>query len=107
MKLNAEIIRVAPHFLLIDQFLGLAGSLGPSKVTFRPLIQEITQNWVGGCWMSTHQVWIFELFILAGLSGSMNMIRITASSLAFEVLRWARLLVGSGMVVDTHINCDE
>ena len=41
MKLNAEIIRVAPHFFLIDQFLGLAGSWGPSKVTFPLLVQEI------------------------------------------------------------------
>lgn len=43
MKLNAEMMRVAPHFLLIGQFLGLAGSLGPSQVTFCLLISECTR----------------------------------------------------------------
>ena len=43
MKLNAEMMRVAAHFFLMGQFLGSAGSLGPSKVTFFLLVFESTR----------------------------------------------------------------
>ena len=51
--------------------------------------------------MSTHQVWIFDFLVLAGLSESMDTICTVGWSLAFEVLRCDRLL-SSRTAIDTH-----
>lgn len=94
MKLNAEMIRVAPHFLLIDQFLGLLGSSGPSQVTFHLLAFDLSCSIFGWkeCWTNTCQIWIFGFLNFVVLFESMNTICTVDRSLRFEVLRCARLL---------------
>lgn len=103
MKLNAEMIKVAPHFLRIGQFLGLAGSSGPSKVTFYLLMKQVLKFWVEGYLMSTHEIRIFGFFILARLLGSMNTICAIGKSLALKVLRHVWLLSGRTVVGD-HVD---
>ena len=103
MKLNAETIKVAPHFLLIGQFLGLAGSSGPSKVTFYLLMKQVLKFWVEVYLMSTHEIRIFGFFILPRLLGSMNTIYAIGRSLAFKVLRRVWLLSGR-TVAANHVD---